>query len=149
MSGTTLRILIAGVLGFHGIGHLMGVIPALGLIAVGESSPAWLKGWSSHSWLLTGLLGKPAARTIAALLFVAAFACSVGAALGVLGWLVPPDLWRTLALTGAVISLVAVALYWNALIFFFPHKAGAIGVDIAILICTLWLHWPSPALLGR
>ena len=66
-----------------------------------------------------------------------------------MGWLVPQDVWRTLALAGAAISLVAVVLYWNALIMFFPHKVGAIGVDLAVLICILWLQWPAPEILGR
>jgi hypothetical protein len=148
MSGTTLRIIIAGVLGFHGIGHLMGVIPGLGLIAVAESSPAWLKGWSSHSWLLSGLLGNTVARVLSILLFLVAFASAAGAALGLLGWLVPYERWRALAIVSSVVSLVAVALYWNALIYLFPHKMGAIGVSAAVLIGLLWLNWPSQTALG-
>jgi hypothetical protein len=148
MSGTTLRTIIIIFLSVHGIAHVMGIIPALGLIKSNESSPSSLKGWSSHSWLLTGLLGDTAARIISVVLFLAVVAGSIGAALGLLGWGVPHAWWRTLAITSAAVSLVAVVLYWNAFIYFFPHKVGAISADIAILVCLLWANWPSEAALG-
>jgi hypothetical protein len=40
MSPRTLRTLIAGVLSFHGIGHLMGVLAGLNLFKVNERSAA-------------------------------------------------------------------------------------------------------------
>jgi hypothetical protein len=148
MSPKTLRFLIAGVLSFHGIGHLMGVVASLGLFKVDASSPAWLKGWNSHSWLLSGLLGDTVSRVLCIVLFGAAFVTAIAAALGLLGWSVPHDSWRTLAISSAVISLVAVILFWRALMLFFPHKAGALSVDIATLVCLLALNWPSEAAIG-
>jgi fumarate reductase subunit C len=70
------------------------------------------------------------------------------AALGIMGWLVPHDAWRTLALVSAVISLVALALFWNAFVSFIPNKVGAIGVNVATLVCLLALNWPTEADLG-
>ena len=71
-----------------------------------------------------------------------------GAGLALFGWLVPPDSWRALAVTASVISLIAIALYWNALILFFPHKVGAIGVSVAVLVSLLWVNWPSQVDIG-
>jgi hypothetical protein len=140
MSGTTLRFIIAGVLFVHGVGHIMGVMPALGLSS--------LKRWSSHSWLLTPLLGDTVSRIISIILFLAALVGFLAAALGLMGWLVPHDSWRTLAVTSAVISLVAIALFWNAFVSFFPNKLGAVAVDIATLVCLLVLNWPGEADIG-
>jgi hypothetical protein len=149
MSGTTLRIVITLVLLFHGVGHLMGVIPALGLFDADKpTNPAWFKNWSSRSWLLTDLLGDGAARFISIILFLTALVLTFGAALGLAGWGVSHDAWRTLAVAAAGVSLVAILLYWNAFIFLFPHKVGAIGINVAVLVCLLWASWPSEAALG-
>ena len=148
MSGTTLRTIITAALVSHGVGHVMGVIPALRLFHVGESSPSMLKRWSNHSWLLSDALGDTAARVICIVLFLAVLVCSISAALGLHGVLVPHGRWRTLAVASALISLVAIGLYWNAFIAFFPHKLGALGLDVAILVGLLWANWPSEMAVG-
>ena len=66
MSGTTLRIIIAAVLFIHGVGHSMGVMPALRLVDI--------NGWNSRSWLLTPILGETASRILSIVLFLAALA---------------------------------------------------------------------------
>jgi hypothetical protein len=127
----------------------MGVIPGLRLFGAGGSSgPDWLKNWSSRSWLLSDLLGDTASRIICAGLFLAAFIGFIGAALGLLGVLVPHQWWRTLAVAAAVISLVALALFWKAFVLLFPHKVGNIGVNIAVLVCLLRANWPMEADIG-
>jgi hypothetical protein len=140
MSGTTLRAVIAIVFFIHGVGHSMGVIPALRQVNLGS--------WSSRSWLLTDLLGDTASRVICIILYGTALVGFIAAALGLLGWVVPHDSWRTLALVSAVISLVAIALYWNAFVSLIPNKVGAVGVDIAVLVCLLVLNWPTEADIG-
>jgi hypothetical protein len=148
MSGTVLRAIIALVFVVHGVGHAMGIIPALGLINTQGSSQGWLKNWSSHSWLLTNLLGEAVSRILCVVLYGAALIGFLGATLALLGWGIPHDWWRTLASISAILSLIALLLFWNALIFFFPHKVGALGVNIATLICLLVLAWPTEANLG-
>jgi hypothetical protein len=140
MSGTTLRIVTAVVLFIHGIGHIMGVLPALQLVDV--------NGWNSRSWLLTPILGEAASRILSIILFLVALVGFVASALALLGWIVPHDWWRTLAVVSAVISVVTIVLFWNAFVSFFPNKVGALGVDIAVLVCLLVLNWPSEAALG-
>jgi hypothetical protein len=104
--------------------------------------------WSSRSWLLTDLFGDSLARIVCIILYGAALIGFIAAVLGLMGWAVPHDLWRTLAIVSAVISLIAVGLYWNGLILLFPHKIGAIGVDIAVLVCLIALNWPAEADIG-
>jgi hypothetical protein len=136
----TLRIIIAAVLFIHGIGHFMGIMPALQIVDI--------KGWNSHSWLLTPLIGETASRILSAILFLAALAGFMLATLALLGWLVPQGWWRTLAVVSAIVSLVAVVLFWNAFVALVPNKVGALGVDIAVLVCLLILNWPSEADIG-
>jgi hypothetical protein len=139
MSPTTLRFIIAAVLLIHGIGHTMAIFPAMG------ASPS--EGWNTHSWLLSGLIGDTLSRVLCVALYLAAFVGFVGAALALLGWVVPHEWWRTLAIVSSVISLLALALFLNALAAFF-NKLGAIAVDVAVLVALLVLNWPTEADIG-
>jgi hypothetical protein len=136
----TLRIIIAVVLFIHGIGHIMGVLPALQVVDVA--------GWNSRSWLLTPIMGETASRILSAVLFLMALIGFLGSTLALMGWLVPHDWWRTLAVVSAVISLVTVILFWNAFVALVPNKVGALGVDITVLVCLLLLNWPSETAIG-
>ena len=140
MSPTTLRLIIGLVFLLHGIGHTMAFFPALNI----SSS----KKWHYRSWLLTPFIGDTASRVINIILFGAAFIGFIGATLALFDWLVPHNLWRTLAVASAIISLVALSLFWNAFVTLFPNKVGSIAVNFAILICLLWLNWPSEAAIG-
>lgn len=140
MSPTTLRIIIGLVLLVHGIGHVMAFLPALNISSTDN--------WHHRSWVLTPLIGDTASRVISIILFGAAFVGFIAAALGLFGWIVPHELWRTLSVVSAVISLVALGLFWNSFASFFPNKIGAIVVNIAVLVCLLWLNWPTEADIG-
>jgi|GEM_PF-311013 len=135
MSNSLVRTIFAVILLFHGVGHFMGVIPALRIFGAGtDSGPSWQNKWSSRSRILSGFLNESAARRLCAALFVAAMIGFMGAGLGLLGWIIVPfQAWRISALVSSLISLLALFLYWNAFILFFPHKLGAIAVNLMVL----------------
>jgi hypothetical protein len=126
MSASTIRIITGLVLIVHGIGHAMALFPALNISSTEK--------WHYRSWLLTGLLGDTVSRVLVIVLFGAAMIGFIAAGLGLFDWLVPHSAWQKLAVVSAVISLVALALFWNSFVAFFPNKIGAIVVNIA----TLW-----------
>jgi hypothetical protein len=140
MSSTTLRLIIAGILFVHGLGHVLGIMAALNL--------SKQEDWSSHSWLLTGLVGEKVSQVICFLLFLAVLLGFIGAAMALMGWLLPHEWWRSLSVVSAAISLVSLGLFWYAFPKFFPNKIGAIAVDIAVLVGFLWLDWPTEAAVG-
>lgn len=131
------RIVIAIILLMHGIGHVMGIFPIFGLWTI--------EGQNSRSWLLTNLLGEGGASWFSLLLWLAAMVGFVGAGLALLGWGVPLIWWRPFAIWAAFISIIGLILYWNAF-FTIVNKVGALGVDIAILVALLWMHWPTEAM---
>ena len=96
-----------------------------------------IMGWLQH-WNAGHCCGKAAADGIDDVGFIAA-------AMALMGWLVPHDMWRTLAIWSSVISLIAIILFWNAFVTLFPNKIGAIAVDVATLVALLWANWPSEA----
>ena len=140
MSGSTLRLIIAGILLVHGIGHIMGVLPVLG---VGRN----VETWSLRTGLMSRLVGETAGQWIGVILFLLAFVGFIGAGLALLNFLVPYSAWRTLAVGSSIISLIAIALYWNAFVTLL-NKGGAIIVDVATLVGILIMQWPSDAELG-
>lgn len=140
MSPETRRYLIALVLVVHAIGHWLGVAASLELFDV--------KGWSHHSWLLSDRLDEKPLRILCLVLFVAIMIGFFITALALLDWGVPHETWRTLAVVGAVVSLVTTVIFWQALFPFFPPKVGATVVNIAILVGLLLQDWPSEANIG-
>lgn len=131
MSDTTWRIIIAVILIAHGLGHVLGILAALGVKLSPTHSP--------DSWLFTRLLGDTGARIIGFVIWLLALVGFVGAGLGLLGWLVPAASVPALAIGASVISLAGLALFWNAFPFFFPNKVGVIVVDVAVLVYLIWI----------
>lgn len=133
MDATLMKVAVAGVLGAHGIGHVLGWLPALGL--------ARFDGVSGSSWLLTGTLGDGATRILAVGLFAVPTAGFVVAAIGLLlgqAW------WRPLAVASAGVSLAATALYPHALTT--GSTVGSVAVNLVVLWGVLVADWgASPA----
>ncbi|HRL14685.1 MAG TPA: hypothetical protein PKX07_22575 [Aggregatilineales bacterium] len=126
-----LRIILALVIGAHGIGHILFLIPLLGIAEWGQPQ---------RSWLLTG---ESAARVIGGALWVVvilAFGAAVIGLLGQQGW------WRTAAVIGAVISMIGLVLFWTM-----PVSAPVISAlvfNLLVLGALLIVHWPSVDAVG-
>lgn len=118
------RWVIAVVLLAHGVGHVLGLLPLFGVSATGP--------WHNRSWLLAGGSVEAFGRWLAPLLWVVAVVAFVVVGLGVLGVGIQGAPWRAVALAAAVVSAVAVVVFWNG----FPtivNKAGALAVDAALV----------------
>ena len=106
----------------------------------GVKNPSWLYWWPSNlgqSWLLSplGLERSPVARAGGFLWLVAGIAL-VAAGLGALGLIVPQGWWRGLALSGAAISLVMLAIYLH------PLYGIGVSASVVLLLALLWEGWP-------
>lgn len=139
MSPRTLRIIVAIFLFVHAIGHVQGVVAALGVI------PS--ETWNTRSWLFDRLLGEPASRRLAFGLMAISVLGFLATAFAFLGIGLPHTAWRTLAVIFALPSMLGLIFYWNAFAQAF-NKVGAIGVNAWILIGLLLLKWPEEADLG-
>ena len=140
MSSETLRWLIAAVLLVHGVGHVLGILAAVGV--------STMEKWSSRSWLLTGLLGDTVSRVICFVFFLLGMIGFIVAALALMSWIFPHEWWRPLSAISAVISLLGLGLFWNAFPSFFPNKIGSIVVNVAVLVGLLIAEWPTEAAIG-
>ena len=120
MSEQTLRILIAGALFVHGVGHTLGF-------------------WRPvNSWLLGGL-SEPARRTISSIFWILSAIGFVAASLGFLNFIVPNEWWRSLAIASSLVSLAGLIVFIGNWPLF--NTIGALGMNILVLASLLRIDW--------
>ena len=143
MSDQTIKLVAAGVLLLHGLGH-GGALGALAWIRLspGSNTSAWL---AARSWLVPSLPGETA-TTIAGAFWIASLAGFVIAAMSFWGVIVPASVWRPLAVAAAVVSATGIVLFFGTWPMF--NTLAALGVNAAVLVAVLWLRWSPPAMPG-
>ncbi|MGD2166423.1 MAG: hypothetical protein PVH50_12945 [Anaerolineae bacterium] len=114
----------------HGLIHLWYVVLSQGLVEFQADM-----GWTGESWLLSGLLGDSAVRSMAAPLYALA---TVGFVAGGVGMLGRHDWWRTIVVGAAALSTATVILFWDGHVSMIVQK-GLIGllIDVGLLIALL------------
>ena len=69
-------------------------------------------GWSGESWLLTSIMGDGRARILAAILYALA---ALGFVVAGTGMLMEQQWFRPLMLGSAVLSIIAIVLFWDGI----------------------------------
>ena len=108
-------------------------------------NPTFVSWWPinmGRSWLFSwlGFDRTLAVYKLGGVFWLAGGLALVAAGLGVLGFVIPTDWWRELAIGGAAISLFMLILYF--------HPITIIGTasSLAVLIALLWAKWPPTSL---
>lgn len=70
----------------------------------------------------------------------------VAAALAFLWILLPAEVWRTLAVGSAIVSLTGIVLFFGTWPPF--NTVAALAVNAVVLVTQLLLRWPSPETLA-
>ena len=130
------KLVVAGVLLAHGIGHILGPLQVLKVAVVNPQ-------WSGDSWLLSGMAGTTISNFVGVVLWSLALAGFAALAGVVVGW-VPAAWWQPIAIASALLSLLGLVLFPTA----FPtfSTLGALAVDVAVLASVLWFHWSPDSL---
>jgi hypothetical protein len=142
-----MKILISALLVIHGL-----IVACQSAGSFGSAIPSELQNPSfvswypismGRSWLLSwlGLERTLAVYRIGGLLWLAGGIALAAAGLGLLGFIVPTDWWRGLAIAGAVISLFMLAIYFH------PIMMIGTASSLAVLVALLWLRWPPISLM--
>jgi hypothetical protein len=141
MSDQVIRLVVGGALLLHGLGH-GGALGALLWIRFrpGSNTGDWL---AARSWLIPSLPADTA-TTLASMFWVVSLVGFVLAALSFLGILVPGDAWRPLAVGSAIVSFAGIVLFFGTWPMF--NTLVALGVNVAVLVAVVWLHWPPQTL---
>ena len=127
MSAQTIKILIAGALFGHGVGHTLGYF-----------MPA-------RSWLFPKLPARTM-RVFANVVWTLAAAGFLLSFLSFLGIVLPTDIWRSLAVVFAVVSLLGLGIFWGNWPRF--NTIGALAMNITVLVTQLWIDWPPFEMFG-
>jgi hypothetical protein len=139
MDSSTIRMVVTIVLFIHAIGHVQGVLAALGLFNS--------EIWHPRSWLLDKLIGEKGSRTVALIIWLTCVLGFLATAFSFLDIGIPFALWRPLAIIFSIISIFGLIFYWNSFAAIF-NKIGALAVNGAILVGLLFLDWPTDGDLG-
>jgi hypothetical protein len=117
---TVVTVVAGGVVGAHGLGHVLGWMPAWGI--------AKFEGVSSESWLLGSVVGEVGERFAAGALYLVPM---IGFGIAAVGLLSGQAWWRPLAAASACVSLAATALFPHA----FPlgSTIGSVAVNAAVI----------------
>ncbi len=140
-----MKIVIALLLIVHGLITIC-QSPASFSPSEGIKNPGWLAWWPANlgqSWPLNALgLEHSLPVRLGGIFWLIAGAALIGAGLGVLGFLVPTAWWRSLALTGAIILIAMLAVYYH------PFNSVGLGASVLLLLSLLGEGWPMFAKLG-
>jgi hypothetical protein len=94
------------------------------------SVPGWLGWWPGpfgRSWVIDALHLGSVGAMVGGLLWLVAGLALVAAGAGWLGLIGPHGVWQPLALAGATMGLVALALYFH------PFYLAAVVIDLAVI----------------
>jgi hypothetical protein len=143
MSDQTVKLITAGVLLLHGLGH-GGALGALAWIRMRPGTPtgAW---HAAQSWLLP--LSADTATAVASAFWIASLVGFVVAAMSFWNVLIPESVWRPLAAASALVSIAGIALFFGTWPTF--NTLAALAVNVAVLVAVLWLRWSPAASLGN
>lgn len=127
-----LRIVLALVVGAHGFGHILFLMPLV-------SSTSW--GQTAQSWLLGG---GGLAKVVGSVIWLVALVGFLATAFGIFretAW------WQTAAVVSAAVSTVGLILFWSR-----PAISPAISAlvfNLLVLAALLIFHWPSAVQTGN
>lgn len=123
---TWLRIVLAVVVGAHGIGHILFLMPVV-------SNTSW--GQATQSWLLGG---GGLARTAGAILWLVSLLGFLAAAWGIFR---QAEWWPVVAMALAGVSILGLLLFWTR-----PVTSPVLSaLFFNILLLTVLLVWRWPA----
>jgi hypothetical protein len=148
LSPTLIRIGIAAALGLHAVAH------ANALVGLIRQAAGQVPAVPVRLWFLPGL-DPSAAAGVAVPVWLFASAAFALAALSFWGVALPGPGWRQLAISGAVASMLGLAVCFGTWpgaseTFYALLDIGvALAMNLAILGTLLWVHWPPLPMFGR
>jgi hypothetical protein len=83
---------------------------------------------------------------VASVLWIVSLLGFVIAAMSFWGVVIPASVWRPLAVVSALVSIAGIVFFFGTWPMF--NTLAAMGVNLAVLVAVLWLHWSPEPMLG-
>ncbi len=122
-----LRIILLLTVFAHGIGHILFLIPALGLASWGQSA---------ESWLLTNLLGDKLTRGFGVVIWSAVILAYL---IGIYGFFAPTPWWPQMLIGASGVSAIGLLMFWASS----SPVISAMVFDIVIILALQVFKWPT------
>jgi hypothetical protein len=113
----------------HGVGHVLFLVPALGVAGWGQST---------RSWLLTDALGDSPVRAVAAVLWLAVILAYLG---GLYGYFTQAAWGPGLLVSASGLSVLGLLVFWVNT----PPTLSALTFDVLLIVALQFFRWPAVA----
>ena len=126
-----LHIVMALVILVHGIGHVLFLVPLLGVADWGQSTESWL------------IRTETTTRLLGSVLWMGAIVLFTAAAVALFGVEVA---WRPAAIVASIVSLLGITLFWDS-----SNSAAAVfaaTVDITLLMLVILAGSTTARIIG-
>jgi len=121
------RIILLVAVFAHGIGHILFLIPMLGVASWGQSA---------QSWLLTNLLGDKLTRGIGAVIWLAVILAYLA---GLYGFFAQTPWWPQLLTGASGVSAIGLLLFWVST----SPVISALIFDVVVIVVFQIFKWPA------
>lgn len=121
------RIILLVAVFAHGVGHILFLMPTLGLAGWGQST---------HSWLFTNLLGDKFTRGIGVVIWVAVILAYL---IGLYGFFTQTNWWPQWLVGASGISALGLIVFWASS----SPVLSAMVFDIVIILALQVFKWPA------
>ena len=111
----------------HGIGHILFLVPMLGVANWGQSA---------QSWLLTNLMGDKLTRGFGAIIWLAVI---IAYLIGLYGFINQTPWWPQLMIGASGVSAIGLLLFWGSS----SPVISAMIFDIVIILALQVFKWPA------
>lgn len=110
-------------------------------LRIGSSITSTLKEWKGTSWLLGNTVTESQLKTLVMMVNIAAGVVTIACAVAIAFAPSLPGWWRPLAISSAVVGVIAFAVFWDGqhqLIF----EEGGIGVLVSVALLGIAIAFP-------
>jgi hypothetical protein len=117
----------------HAVGHILFLVPTLGIAGWGQSG---------RSWMLTDRIGSTLTHGLGAVIWSLVILAYLA---GIYSYLTYGDGWTQLLTGASLLSAIGLILFWDKS----APVRSAMAVNLIVILALQVLHWPGSETIAR